>query len=81
MAHRHIERSSAILSAVSRQIYWPAVALALAITCFMHFWRIGFLPSGFYADECSIAYNAYCVAETGADEYGTRCPVFFARVR
>lgn len=51
--------------------------LLLAITCFAHFWKIGPVPSGFYGDECSLAYNAYCIAETGADEYGTRYPVFF----
>jgi hypothetical protein len=51
--------------------------LLLTITGVLHFWKIGLLPSGLYGDECSIAYNAYCIAETGADEYGTPYPVFF----
>ena len=54
-----------------------AVAVAAITALFLHFWRIGSAPSGFYGDECSIAYNAYCIAETGADEYGTPYPVFF----
>src|SRR6266567_4895386 len=34
-------------------------------------------PPGFYVDESAIAYNAYCIAKTGANEFGTRFPVFF----
>ena len=55
----------------------PAAVLLLVLTGVLHFWKFGFVPSGLYGDECSIAYNAYSIAETGADEYGTRYPVFF----
>ena len=34
-------------------------------------------PPGFYIDESAIAYNAYCIAKTGANEFGTRFPLFF----
>src|SRR6266576_4943223 len=34
-------------------------------------------PPGFYIDECAIAYNAYCIAQTGAGEFGNRWPLFF----
>ena len=34
-------------------------------------------PSGFYVDESAIAYNAYCIARTGRNEFGTQFPVFF----
>lgn len=34
-------------------------------------------PPGFYVDESAIAYNAYCIAHTGANEFGTHFPVFF----
>jgi len=34
-------------------------------------------PPGFYVDESAIAYNAYSIAKTGANEFGTRFPVFF----
>ena len=67
-----------ILSPSMRRFVFPSVAtLLLGITCALHFWNIGLMPSGLYGDECSIAYNAYCIAETGADEYGVRYPVFF----
>ena len=34
-------------------------------------------PPGFYIDESAIAYNAYCIAHTGAGEFGNRWPLFF----
>jgi dolichyl-phosphate-mannose-protein mannosyltransferase len=34
-------------------------------------------PPGFYVDESAIAYNAYCIARTGTNEFGTRFPLFF----
>src|SRR5207253_2809386 len=34
-------------------------------------------PPGFYVDESSIAYNAFTIAERGADEYGYRFPLYF----
>jgi hypothetical protein len=34
-------------------------------------------PPGFYIDESAIAYNAYCIAHTGAGEFGNRHPLFF----
>ena len=47
------------------------------LTVFLHFWKIGGIPPGFYWDESSIGYNAYCIATTGADEYGVKFPLFF----
>src|SRR5688572_25573463 len=34
-------------------------------------------PPGFYVDESTFAYNAYCLAKTGAGEFGVRFPLFF----
>jgi 4-amino-4-deoxy-L-arabinose transferase-like glycosyltransferase len=34
-------------------------------------------PPGFYVDESSIAYNAFTIATRGADEYGSRFPLYF----
>ncbi|HEY6229631.1 MAG TPA: glycosyltransferase family 39 protein, partial [Pyrinomonadaceae bacterium] len=34
-------------------------------------------PPGFYVDESAISYNAYCIARTGTNEFGTRFPLFF----
>ena len=51
--------------------------LLLATSCFLHFWKLGRVPAGLFSDECCNAYNAFCISETGADEWGTRYPVFF----
>src|SRR5207237_1882554 len=39
--------------------------------------RLSTNPPGFYVDESAISYNAYCIAKTGANEFGTRFPLFF----
>jgi hypothetical protein len=57
--------------------FWLVAAVALAVTSVLHFCRIESAPPGFFGDECSHAYNAYCIALTGADEYGVKYPVFF----
>jgi hypothetical protein len=61
----------------NRRVFGVAVGLALALAVLAHFWRIGSMPAGFFCDESSITYNSWCIAETGADEYGTRSPLFF----
>jgi len=40
-------------------------------------YRLAEIPSGFFADEASIGYNAYAILNTGKDEYGVSYPVFF----
>ncbi len=58
-------------------VYWATALIAFLAVCFLHLWKLGTAPRGFYQDEASVAYNAYCIANTGADEYGVRHPVFF----
>lgn len=52
------------------------LAVALAGVC-AHFYGLSALPRGFYVDESSIAYNAWRIAQSGADEHGERWPLFF----
>ena len=58
-------------------VFCAAALLLLVLTGFLHLFRIGEIPNGFYIDESSIGYKAWSIAETGADEYGIRYPVFF----
>lgn len=51
----------------------PVAVVAFAI----YAWRVNTNPPGFYLDEASLAYNAYSIAQTGADEHGTAFPLFF----
>jgi hypothetical protein len=75
----HLRRDGGRYSPKShgRFVCWFTALTAVLAVCFLHFWRLGTAPKGFYRDEASIAYNAYCIANTGADEYGVRHPVFF----
>lgn len=68
---RHPAKSQA------RFVYWFVALAAFFAVCFLHFWKLGVAPKGFYVDEASVAYNAYCIANTGADEYGVKYPLFF----
>src|SRR5271156_264993 len=62
---------------VRERVFCFTLLVAIVVALFLHFWRIGSVPRGFSVDECSVAYNAYCIAKTGADEYGVKYPVFF----
>ena len=62
---------------IRERLFAFTLVIAVGVALFVHFWRIGSVPRGFSADECSIAYNAYCIARTGADEYGTSWPMYF----
>ena len=65
---------------VGQRTFVGFVAAVTMVAVFLHFWRIGSAPAVFYVDECSIAYNAYSISRTGADEYGTMHPLFFRSV-
>jgi hypothetical protein len=66
------------LKMMKKTIWFIFAALILfSFSVFLHFWKFPEIPNGFYYDEASVGYNAYCVAMTGADEYGVKHPVFF----
>jgi hypothetical protein len=62
---------------MSRESFWLIAAILLVAASVAHLWMIGSVPTGFFSDESSNAYNAYCILETGADEYGVPHPLFF----
>jgi 4-amino-4-deoxy-L-arabinose transferase-like glycosyltransferase len=51
-----------------------AVFIPVAV---LYFPRVPDNPPGFYIDESSIAYNAYTISQSGRDEFGTPCPLYF----
>lgn len=51
--------------------------LTLGIAAFIYVHRLNTIPSGFYVDEATVAYNAYSILLTGKDEYGFSMPVLF----
>ena len=62
----------------SLQSRWHLLAAALTLAFLLfRLSDVGSNPKGFFCDEASIGYNAYCVLETGKDEHGVRWPLFF----
>lgn len=59
------------------RLRWPAIALGFLLLFIFYIDGLSTNPPGFYVDESAIAYNAYCIAKTGANEFGTRFPLFF----
>ena len=60
----------AATAAPTRATSLTAALLAAAIataSLVAHTWHIAELPSGFYVDESSIAWNAHLIAESGRD--------------
>ncbi len=51
--------------------------LAVGLLYLFYIGKLSTNPPGFYIDESAIAYNAYCIAHTGAGEFGNRFPLFF----
>ena len=62
---------------VLHRFRWPAIALGFLLLFIFYIDGLATNPPGFYVDESAIAYNAYCIAKTGANEFGTRFPLFF----
>src|SRR3954465_4421049 len=68
-------------TARTRPLLWwvriSAIVLAFFLLYIFYINDLSHNPPGFYVDESAIAYNAYCIAKTGANEFGTRFPLFF----
>src|ERR1051325_11039143 len=54
-----------------------SIALGFILLYIFYVSDLSHNPPGFYVDESAIAYNAYCIAKPGANEFGTRFPLFF----
>lgn len=63
--------------AVLRRYRLVVTLLAVCLLFLFYIDNVSKNPPGFYIDESAIAYNAYCIAHTGAGEFGDRFPVFF----
>jgi len=47
------------------------------LALFLRLYRIAEYPAGLNADEAAIGYNAYCLIQTGKDEFGHSWPIAF----
>ena len=53
------------------------LGLVVLLGAFLRFYDISKMPVSLYWDETASAYNAYSIALTGKDEYGTSFPLLF----
>ncbi|HKP93762.1 MAG TPA: glycosyltransferase family 39 protein [Chthoniobacterales bacterium] len=60
-----------------RQLATTALFFLVVVSAGLCFLRLKQNPPGFYIDESSIAYNAWTIASTGADEHGLAWPLYF----
>lgn len=63
--------------AVKQSKFLIALFFILILGFFLRVYQLDKIPSGFFADEASIGYNAYTILTQGKDEYGTSYPIFF----
>lgn len=52
------------------------ITLILVLAFVLRAFKLDLIPCGIYVDEASIAYNAYCISQTGKDEFGRFLPLF-----
>ena len=76
-AHNSIDQPPPRSSTLLQRFRWPAIALGFLLLFIFYIDGLSNNPPGFYVDESAIAYNAYCIAKTGANEFGSRFPLFF----
>ncbi len=62
-------------------VFCSAALILLVFTGFLHFWKIGEIPNGFFVDESLIGYNVWCAYETGVDNDGYDYPLFFKNAK
>lgn len=65
------------LSFIMKRITLAALIVIILLGGFLRFYKISSNPPGLYIDEAGIALNAYDIATTGRDEYGTPFPLTF----
>lgn len=63
--------------AIEKNLKIILIILIIATAAVLRLYRLGDYPVSIYWDEAAIGYNAYSIAQTGADEYGRKWPLAF----
>ncbi len=67
----------AIFITNKKKIIFFCLGLIILLAAFLRFYNISKVPVSLYWDEAASTYNAYSIALTGKDEYGTPFPLLF----
>lgn len=62
---------------MSNKITYILLALIIFLSIFLRFWKLDQVPASLNWDEVAAGYNAYTIANWGADEYGNKFPIVF----
>src|SRR3989344_6581550 len=49
----------------------------LGVATIIYIYKLGSIPSGFYVDEATVAYNGLSILRTGKDAFGQPYPILF----
>src|SRR5207244_3563619 len=77
IAPSHAEPSNQRRRKMIFRVRLLAMVLGFALLYVFYIDGIATNPPGYYVDESAISYNAYCIAKTGKNEFGSRLPLFF----
>ncbi len=61
----------------NRLLFFLLFLLVVLLGVFFRFYQLGAVPNSLDWDEVSWGYNAYAIAQTGADEHGVAYPLSF----
>lgn len=59
------------------KLTYLALALIVILAGFLRFYKLDQIPASLNWDEIAAGYNAYTIANWGADEYGNKFPIVF----
>ncbi|MEK7534146.1 MAG: glycosyltransferase family 39 protein [Patescibacteria group bacterium] len=59
------------------KLHYVLLILIVFLGFFIRIYKLSETPTGFFADEASIGYNAYTILTKGTNEYGVSYPIFF----
>jgi len=62
---------------MNRYLKYTILSVVVIIASFLRFYRLDQIPPSLNWDEIAAGYNAYTIANWGADEYGNKLPIVF----
>jgi len=68
------------MNTIAQRSHWLNLIIlvsSIAVGIYLRFDRLTSIPPSLSHDESAIAYSAYSLIQTGADEYGNRFPLLF----
>ena len=66
-----------MLFTMKNKLTYIILGLIIILAGFLRFYKLDQIPASLNWDEIAAGYNAYTIANWGADEYGNRFPIVF----